>query len=598
LATPLKVLKIIFKWLASIIAIVLTILFVLQVIIIVHFDKIIEDSLKETVFQSTDELYKLEFKNLSVNIFTGTIKAREVHLKPDTILYKRLKEIKKAPNLLFDIYIPEFQVSRIDLYNAYFNKELDLHKIYLRGPRLYLLNEPENRRVSQKDPLDLYPLISSLFKKAGAETIEILDGGFVYKRVKYDDTITHSLKNVSIKFTNILIDSTAYSDTTNFLYSDDIAASISNYSIKIADSLYILNLGRSSVFTKEKKITFENIKLIPRYPKYEFAKVRGEQTDRLIIDAKQCILSNVNIRKLLNREGLDVENIIIQNVAINAFRDKRIPRDYKKRPKMPQELLKDLPVKLKVKIVKIRGLNVNYEEMPERGGESGKVSFKNIYARITDINNDSAIVANGQTIWVKAEGHLMGKGFVQAKFKFPLNSKNGEYFYSGSLGPMSLKEMNPATKPLALIEIKDGKADLLEFDVVANNDRATGIMRFSYNNLKIQILDKEKKDGGIKERIGSFIANNFIVESDNPKNDDFRTGKIAFTRDKNKFIFNYWWKTLLSGIKPSIGLTEEKQNSINQFKKKLDDRLKKREIKRKERKEKKLARKNKDLSEN
>lgn len=595
MAVTLKILKLIFKWLAAIIIVLLTILFVIQVVIIVHFDKIVENTLKETVRSSTNDLYAIDFDKLSLNIFTGSITAKNIYLTPDTTLYNRLKDMEIAPAMLYSIYVPEFKISLINIYSAYFDRQLEVRKIYLREPVVSLLNEPLNQKEKSKkeNPLDLYPLISSVFKKAEAKEIEIEGGKFELKKIKNDAVFQYNLSDLSIHFHNVIIDSTAFLDSANFFYSEDIRVDLVNHTIKLPDSLYVLKIGKTSLLTKNSKIHIQNLSLIPLHKKYAFAHINGKQTDRLTINVKDIQCLKVDLRELLDKQEIISEEIVVNNVDIKAFRDKRVPFDKSRRPKMPQDVIKELEVKLKVLNLRIRNLNVAYEEVPESGGDPGKVTFKRIFARITDINNDSTAIKNGQTIWITAQGYLMGKGLIKAKFKVPLNSPNGAYYYSGTLGAMDFSEMNPMVEPVAFIEIKQGKIRKMEFDVAADNDRARGTLKFYYNDLKIELLDKESGSAGLKEKVGSFIANNFIVISDNPGKEGFRTGDIDFHRDKSRFIFNYWWKSILSGIKPSIGITEERQNSLEQFRDKLKQRKKKKQERKEQREQKDLAKKQK-----
>jgi hypothetical protein len=58
----------------------------------------------------------------------------------------------------------------------------------------------------------------------------------------------------------------------------------------------------------------------------------------------------------------------------------------------------------------------------------------------------------------------------------------------------------------------------------------------------------------------TFLINT-IIKNDKDKDVPIgkRTGKIEFERDRKRQIFNYWWKSLLSGIKASV-LNSEKSS--------------------------------------
>ena len=66
-----------------------------------------------------------------------------------------------------------------------------------------------------------------------------------------------------------------------------------------------------------------------------------------------------------------------------------------------------------------------------------------------------------------------------------------------------------------------------------------------------------KKKTGDKGGFASFLANTFVINNKNPNGKNLRVGEIYFERDKQKSIFNFLWKSLLSGIKPSLGINEK-----------------------------------------
>jgi hypothetical protein len=66
-----------------------------------------------------------------------------------------------------------------------------------------------------------------------------------------------------------------------------------------------------------------------------------------------------------------------------------------------------------------------------------------------------------------------------------------------------------------------------------------------------------KKKTGDKGGFVSFLANTFVINNKNPNGKNLRIGEIDEERDPTKSIFNYLWKSLLSGIKPSLGINEK-----------------------------------------
>jgi hypothetical protein len=167
----------------------------------------------------------------------------------------------------------------------------------------------------------------------------------------------------------------------------------------------------------------------------------------------------------------------------------------------------------------------------------------------------------------------MGEGSVNAVLRAPLTDGDGTFTLSGVLSPMSLMPLNKMLGPVAFIKIKSGANENLIFEFNANDSYAQGSMKFYYKNLKVSLLSKKGQDNiGMGNAIGSFFANTFIVRSNNPSIFLLRNGDIYFERDAAKSIFNYWSKSILSGVISSIGAKNNKRDIKRKNKEALQEK--------------------------
>jgi hypothetical protein len=143
----------------------------------------------------------------------------------------------------------------------------------------------------------------------------------------------------------------------------------------------------------------------------------------------------------------------------------------------------------------------------------------------------------------------MNKGNLNANIKVDLNKDNQYQHISGSLSSMSLKALNPTFLPLVFIEFESGQLNKLHFDYYLNEVESKGSSHFYYQDLKVIIKNRKIfKRPKVLSKIETFLANTFLFRNDNPRNGNFKEGKIAFKRDPSKSVFNYWWKSLFSGM--------------------------------------------------
>jgi hypothetical protein len=153
----------------------------------------------------------------------------------------------------------------------------------------------------------------------------------------------------------------------------------------------------------------------------------------------------------------------------------------------------------------------------------------------------------------------MNNGKLHATFKMPLNSSvNYEAF--GNVQNMNLKSLNPSLGNLSRIEIADGTLNDLRFNFSYNDNVSTGEVLVSYTGLKLQALKKDKAHE-INKLLSAAI--NAIVKSDKDKSVDKskRTGVIDIERDKKRFVFQFWWKSLLDGLQSTFVDNDKKKKA-------------------------------------
>jgi hypothetical protein len=145
----------------------------------------------------------------------------------------------------------------------------------------------------------------------------------------------------------------------------------------------------------------------------------------------------------------------------------------------------------------------------------------------------------------------MGVGLMNVAFRFPPN-QSGRHFIDASVGPMKMEVLNPALKYLALVEISSGEIDSITFRIELGPHKSDGVLKMDYSKLHIKMIDIGAQGKKEEDEIKTFFANILAIEEkDKPP---LREADISYERVGHKSIFNYWWKSLLSGLKNCIGL--------------------------------------------
>jgi hypothetical protein len=152
----------------------------------------------------------------------------------------------------------------------------------------------------------------------------------------------------------------------------------------------------------------------------------------------------------------------------------------------------------------------------------------------------------------------MKKGKLTLSLKSKLFDRQHTFSLSGTVNHMEASDLNPMLENNAFVYATSGELDEMKFSFTANDTKATGSMTMLYHGLELAVKNKRTDDTtAIKERLISKIANRKVINSNPFHGKAIRVGIIDCERNPERFLFNYCFKSILSGIKSSMGLTPQ-----------------------------------------
>ena len=216
-------------------------------------------------------------------------------------------------------------------------------------------------------------------------------------------------------------------------------------------------------------------------------------------------------------------------------------------------MLLELGVPVMIDVVTIEGATVRYSEIAENAENSGYIEFTQLDARLLNTTNIDSLIEKNSSWSMDATTRVMDNGELDVSFQFPLNEDY--HTINGRLKQMNATDLNHALEPIASVRIESGNISTLRFEMRMGKTEAVGFLEVIYDDLKISVLDVETGDKNIRSRITSFLANHLKIKKDNVA-DDPRMGTVSYQREPEKSFFNYWWKSLRTGLKTSIGIDD------------------------------------------
>lgn len=585
------------KWAIGIVIILFALFASVTIYLNINSRPILTGRIKTLLYKSTDSLYKISFTKISTNILTGNATLQNVKITPDTVRFKELIALKRAPNNLYTVTLKKLVVKHFHPFILYRDQKLQIDEVVFDKPEVEMMNKQfsfnEDRPPRPiKSP---YEFISKNLKEFSIKVIRFRDISFKYVNKNIVKSNAFLIDDLNITLTDLLVDSTSSDDPSRFYLLKDIQINLRDYEYPTPDKMYKIKLNQLDFKATTGKMKIKRFELEPLYDEMKFGKVAGYSRDRFHIQMRDILLNGIDLPLYISRQELWAKEMAISNGFVSVFNDQSLPKKSKENKvgKFPHELLQQLKSKILVQKIQLKAVNINYAAYDPESRQRGKISFQHTSGIILNATNVDKIKATNPIMEAKLTTYLMGQGKLDVDFKFNLTSRTGAFSYVGTLHNTNARIINQITKPLGLVQINRGSIEKLLFNFNANNHGAKGKVDFYYYDLSVALMRNDEERGLLVKRgLISFLANALIINSENPGLDGkFISSKVDYVRPDSSSFFNMIWKSLFTGIKHSIGITEEKQNKmkahIEKFKSMQESHLlrKQRRLERRERRE-------------
>lgn len=540
-------------WLGGILGTIILLLGIGAIILSAKWKPMLTTKIKEGITDASNGLYHINFKDIHLNLLTGTAVLDSISLMPDTAVFEQLKQRKQAPTHLFRIKLAHLKISRVGVLTAYFKKKVALKAIILDNPSIDMVyHKVPKRPDTVKDERTLYQQISKTLKSISVGQIKVIDADFDYYNGKRK---LNAIKHLTINVKDVLIDSAAQFDTTRVFHSKNIGFELIGYQSTTKDKMYTLKLDTLSGSITGKDLEVRGFKMIPMYPKVAFSRKYSTQKDRYDLNFKKINLEGVDYVGLNNNGELNVREINLGPAKVDVFMNRELPPPaIDKARNFPHVALRRLPIPTVVETLKIAKVDVSYGEYNPKMKEIGTVRLDGLNGVISNLTNDSSRLSTKNHAYADLTAYVMGTAKMNVKINFNLTAKNAAFSYMGTVDAFDLKALNAISKPLGQIEIETGKVSSASFEVVANSAGSSGIVNFYYKDLKIKMLGEDENGKEKKKGLLSFLANTLLIKNDNIPGEKGRTVKVTHERVPQASFFNLMWKTVFKGIRETAGI--------------------------------------------
>ncbi|MGZ3872151.1 MAG: hypothetical protein ACXVJD_04500 [Mucilaginibacter sp.] len=565
----------------------------LAVFINSYWSPILEGKIKDIITKSSDSLYTVNFSSAELHILHGSIVLYNISLTPDTAVYNRKKKKHLAPNNLFELQVRKLTLEHVHPFRLYFYHKLDIGNIIVYSPRLnvsYQLNHTRDTVV--KDNRTLWQKVSKSLHSIHVGNVIMGDVKFRYHDYSGHKLAISELREMNLSAHDLLIDSATQTDRSRLFYCRDVTAELNNYTAKTANGLYTYHINSLKLSTAKSQLNILGLAIKPAGTETFFTK---SHKDRFSLRLDSAQLNHFDFLTYHKYRILTASSLVLSEGSFDVFTNpNKLPTKADKIKSFPNVALDNISADIKIDTVLFNQVNIVYSEYNKKSKKAGSLSFNHTSGRVLNITTNKAALKKNFISTVKLRTYFMNRGKLDLNFNFNLIDQNNSFDFKGDMGPMDLRVLNPATMPLAMVKINTGTLQEFSFNVNANRRQAKGKVTFLYNDAKVSLLKADTAMNKLKKKtIASLYANIFILKHNNPDNPGGqpRIAYVTYTRKPETPFFKTVWQTLLTGIKPSVGLDKKTEQATAEMMDKQAAKKQDRKTKKDQRKKRRAERK-------
>lgn len=473
----------------------------------------------------------------------GNLRFRQLQAKTD---------VKKQDTTWFEAEVGPLNIYSLNTRDIP-DQQLAIDSIAIQDPEvmLHIPQSSSQTSGSQQSTADLslYPAIQGMLDSLLLRKLAIIGGDIQVTGMGGSYNGVH-VPAVYLQLRDVLIaEGTAFAGK-RMLHSEDIALRMENIRYLMPDNVYTVHLDLFRLSTFEQFLEAKNF----RYGYNEnYEKVlNGPKTNTIYqLENQNFLITGLDYQQLIQHKGFFAKTIQSEGLDFYLYTDHNKPHEEQQQTQaMPQKILKQIEKPFYLEALEVEGAHLTYEELVSGADSSGLVEITDVAVLAENLTNVQSILRKEPEIPVQVNGMLMGNGAFESQMVVHMRSDSNLVTFSGHLDTLEVTKMNRLTQYTSRLAFESGMIYEINWDIKANNEKATGSLEMSYDNLDIQLSEKDAPDTtGLLKNVGSFLANNLVLESDVAPKSSEEPAKAEFSEKREEEGFpNYVIQALVSGF--------------------------------------------------
>ncbi len=520
-------------------------LVIVQLAFLLYFDSSVRSELESRFKAQTQGAYELKIDDLKTNFLNQSLHIRGVKITP----------VKDANPENAKYYLSAAKVNLINfnLTDLFSHKILNFKRLELDSPMAIIFRNNTNKDSasdsSKMAHFSSYGFIKPFINGLSIQHIEIINSALTIYDNDRDSLLILKSSDNKLLVSNLRINKASEKAGSLFL-ADKTELSIGNFAFITADKRYTIKVSKLFASYNNSSLLLDSVQVTPNYSRDEFALKSVEQTDRFTISASRIALKKIDVKLFFEKNWFIASRATINDLNLEAYRDRNYARSDRHPPSV-QSLIAKIPELVIIDSIIFNNALCVYQELEKNSTDVARISMNKMHVVVTGFTNQAGYVNRSGHLLVNAECEMMDRAHLTVQYSFPYDTEETRFDCSGHLHQMPFMALNPIFEPITKVSFTDGIINDMNFSFHAGENVATGEMKLAYNNLKVRFnLARQTKQ---KNKLITYIAHQVFIKEENPTGDQpLRVTRINFKRDKERFIFSYSLRAVLTGINEAI----------------------------------------------
>ncbi len=544
------------RTLLSVLGLIFVAIFISAIIITTWFSynykSILASRLPEMITRSTDSIYHISFKDITISFWDHNITLTDVKLWPDEKQVANLRSQRRSvPPTLSTVSIPSLVGTGISWYDIFSNKSLDCKHVVV-----YNLNWKMNCSPHPEDSLFTHD--EKKKPKISRVTSAVVD--FVKPEVDYyykgsKENFDCTMKGGKVALQNFVYNFDQKIDTSLFLYARSGKVRFEHFVFSKPAGRYIINAPILDFETTPNSVTLKSVKI------KEMADndpQTGKTKETYDLDFPSIELHDFNWSKLIYDGVLRIP----KGVAVGPYISIRYIRENNKargrKDSYPNQLLLQVGLKTSIHEMDINSGHFKYTEVTPKGDE-GTIEFSGIHGSFDNITNIPRAIAKRKECIVKLAGKFMNKSDMDVTFTLPLTDSTGRYTVDGYVTNLDGDEVTPQAQVFTIVKVTSFHLNRMDMHIEGDQSYGKGNFTVLYQDLKISLFKFDTKMREGKKGALAFVGSALLLYPSNPMpNKEARKVSTSFARDTTKGFIGGIWQHMFRAAKK----TAVRENAI------------------------------------